>query len=150
MTNLAAILSKPAADVKELPNIPAGTYRCIIVGLPTPGQSSKKKTDYLEFTYKLLEAMDEVDPADIKTFNSVVEGGLIGRTIKEKYYITEASLIILKRMLENAGIESEGRTMEQMIDESPNAEIMVFINHEPTQDGQRTFARVGRTAPVEG
>ena len=31
MTNLAAILSKPAADVKELPNIPAGTYRCIIV-----------------------------------------------------------------------------------------------------------------------
>ena len=39
--------------------------------------------------------------------------------------------------------------MEQMIDESPNAEIMVFINHEPTQDGQRTFARVGRTAPLK-
>lgn len=150
MTNLAAILSKPATDIKPPPLVPMGSYHALIIGLPTPGQSSKQKTDFLEFSFKLVAPLDDVDPEAVETFNAEVEGGLAGRVLKEKFYITENSVFMLKQMLENAGIEAEGKSLSQMIDESPNADLVIFINHEASQDGQRFFARVTRTAPLEG
>jgi len=75
-------------------------------------------------------------------------GGFTNKTIRATYYITEDSLWRLKQFLEHCGIEESG-SLRQMIDETPNAEVIAFMRHEASQDGEAVFATLAKTAPVE-
>ncbi len=146
MPNFASILDQPAADVKPPPLIPVGTYHTVIQGLPEAGQSSKKQTDYFKFTHRIVAALDDVDQdALAESFPD----GVTGKTVDNTLYLTEKSLFMLTDMLKNCGIDfSDGKSVRAAIDETPNAEIGVVIKHEPSEDGQRIYAKWARTVAL--
>jgi hypothetical protein len=146
MPNFADILDQPAADVKPPPLLPAGTYHTVIAGLPEAGKSSQKQTDFFKFTHRIVAALDDVDADELA---EAFPEGVQGKTIDNTLYLTEKSLFMLTDMLKNCGIDfSDGKSVRAAIDETPNAEVGVVIKHEPSQDGQRIFARVARTVAL--
>lgn len=141
--SFADILDRAPSDIERPKPLPTGTYHCIVVGLPEMGKSAKKQTPYAKFTLRPTAAGDDVDTGELEAM-----GGLGNKTIPATYYLTEDSLFRLKDFLEHCGI-TEGSTLAEMIDQSPNREVMAFIRHVPSQDGQSVYAELGRTAPVE-
>lgn len=146
MPNFASILDTPASDVKPPPLIPAGTYHTVIVGLPESGQSSQKQTDFFKFTHRIVGALEDVDQDELA---EAFPEGIAGKTIDNTLYLTEKSLFMLTDMLKNCGIDFEGgKTVRAAIDETPNAEVGIVINHRPSQDGQRMFNNIARTVAL--
>lgn len=148
-TNLSAILDKPATDFNFPPPLPAGGYHCVVQGLPEQVESSKKKTQGFEFRLSPIAYDADVDE---KELNEV--GGLEGKTIKHTMWLSQdenklvTTVAMLREFLENCGIDPEGKSVNQMIDECPNAECMVFIRHEPIEGRDAMRAVVAKTGPV--
>lgn len=148
MANISDILNRPAEDVKPPPTLPVGSYNCIVKGLPEQGESSKKKTPYLEFSLQVTSARDDVDEDEIKAYEAD-EKTIAGTIIKATYYTTESALFMLTDFLESLGIDfSGGKSISAAIDEAPNMEVVAYIKHEPSNDGKRFFARLGGTAKM--
>jgi hypothetical protein len=146
MTNFASILDMPAEDVKPPALLPVGTYHTVIAGLPETGKSSQKQTDFFKFKHRIVAALDDVD-AD--ALNEAYPEGIQGKEIDNTLYLTEKSLFMLTDMLKNCGIDfGGGKSVGAAVDESPNCEVGIVIKHEPSQDGQRIFARVARTVAL--
>jgi hypothetical protein len=139
------ILNRPAEDIKPPAVLPVGTYHTILVGLPERGKSSKKQTDFFKFKHKIVAALDDVDTEAL----AEIDGGASGKEVDNTFYITENSAFMLVGFLENCGIATTGKSLGTCIDETPNREVLIHIKHEASEDGQRVFAKVGYTAPVE-
>ena len=147
MANFQDILNRPAEEIKPPVTLPMGSYHTIVMGLPEQGQSSKKKTDFLKFTHKIIAALDDVDPDAVAEFQQ--DGvSLAGQEVDNTFYITDKSAFMLKEFLENCGIDLGGRTIAEGLEDVPNAEVIIHIKHEATEDGKRVFAKVGSTARV--
>lgn len=140
--NFGALLDKSASDVERPKPLPQGSYHCVVKGLPRYDQSSKKKTDFVEFTLVPQTAGEDVDADELAEM-----GGLANKTIRATYYITEDSLWRLKAFLEHCGIEESG-SIRNMIDETPNCEVVAYLRHEASNDGEAVFATLAKTAPV--
>lgn len=142
MANISDILNRPAEDVEAPKPLPVGSYNCIVKGLPEQGESSKKKTPFLKFNLQITSPREDVDEDEIKEYGEVV-----GKSIDATYYITDEALFMLTDFLEALGIDfTGGKSVSAAIDETPNMEVVAFIKHEPSQDGKRFFARLGKTA----
>jgi hypothetical protein len=148
MANISDILNRPAEDVEAPKPLPPGSYNCIIKGLPEQGESSKKKTAFLRFTFQISSARDDVDSEALDEYLTAKDGSkgsIAGRLVTSDYYLTDNALFMLTDMLAAIGIDFEGgKSISTAIDETPNMECVVFINHEPSADGKRFFARVGK------
>lgn len=141
--NFATLLDTPSQDVKAPPTFPAGPWHWRIIGQPKFDKSSKKQTDFVEFTLKPLTALEGVDQDELNAF-----GEFKDKTLPATFYVTEKSLFMLKQFLDCCGIEDVG-SLNNRIEESPNSEVIGFIRHEASEDGTRVFARFGKFAPVE-
>jgi hypothetical protein len=144
MANISDILNRKAEDVEAPKPLPPGSYNCIVKGLPEQGESSKKKTPFLKFTLQITSPREDVDEEAIEEY-----GDVVGKTIDATYYITDDALFMLTDFLESLGIDfTGGKSVSAAIDESPNCEVVAFIKHEPSMDGKRFFARLGKTAKL--
>jgi hypothetical protein len=139
-----SILDTPATEVERPKPLPAGTYDAIVKGLPEYGESAQKKTPFVRFTLGIQAAGEDVDEEEIEEI-----GGLADKTIKTTYYTTPEALFRLTDFLENCGIDAEGKTVRQMIDETPNSSIRVVIAHRASDDGQQVYAEVKRTMKAD-
>lgn len=154
MANISDILNRPAEDVEAPKPLPPGSYNCVVKGLPEQGESSKQKTLYLRFTFQITSACSDVDEDALNEYLSAKDGtvgSLAGRLVSNDYYVQNAdgtqsgALFMLTDMLAAIGIDfTGGKSISAAVDETPNMECVVFINHEPSQDGKRFFARVGK------
>lgn len=140
--NFSALLSKPMSEVEKPKPYPVGTYSGVIQGMPRFDKSSKKQTDFVEFTVAFQSAHDDVDQEDLANV-----GGIAGKTIKTTYYITENSLWRLKDFLLACGLE--GDNFAELIEKTPGCAIDFTIKHEPSQDGESVFARVDKVIAQE-
>lgn len=143
-TSFESILDTPATDIERPKPLPAGTYDCIVKGLPEYGESSQKKTPFCRFTYLVQAAGDDVDPEELQAI-----GGIEGKTMRDTYYTTPDAIFRLTDTLERMGIDPEGKSVRQMIDESPNASLRIMVEHRASQDGQQIFAEVKRTMKAD-
>ena len=144
--NFGAILDKAPADIKAPEALPVGSYLCVVQGLPRYDKSTKKLTEFAEYTLIIQQAMDDVDPADLKA----VEGGVKGKTIKATYYLTDTAAYRLKEFFEHCGLDVENaESLRQLMDEPNGCQVIAYMKHEASDDGKRTFARLAGTAPVE-
>lgn len=148
MANISDILNRPAEDVVAPKPLPPGSYHCVVKGLPEQGESSKKKTPFLKFALQIVTPGDDIAEEALKEYTadgSVVSGKIIDAT----YYITDTALFMLTDFLESLGIDfTGGKSVSAAIDEAPNAEVIAFVKHEPSNDGKRFFARLSSTAKV--
>lgn len=142
--NFASILDTPSNEVERPKPLPQGSYIAQVVGMPRYDKSSKKQTEFAEFTLQLLEAGEDVDPDELKDV-----GGLKGKTIKATYYLTETALWRYKDFLDHCGAGDEDATLRERGEAAAGCQVGIFINHEASQDGSSIFARVGKTFKPE-
>lgn len=143
MANFEDILSQQVDEVKVPPPMPVGTYIWTVQGLPTQGKSTKKQTDFVEFTCACLQALDDVDPEALEAF-----GAVAGKTKTLTFYVTEDAIFMLDRFLfEHLGIEL-GSNRKEAISMAPGRQFAGTIKHSNSEDGTRTYANINSTAAV--
>lgn len=141
----ADILNTPSSEIERPKPLPAGSYVCVVAGLPEFDKSTKKETPYAKFTLRPIAAGDDIDAEDLEA-----AGGLEGKTIQATYYLTEASLWRLKKFIQDCGVDVEDdRTLGQQIEDVPNQTVIAYIKHRPSADGESMFAELANTAPAE-
>ena len=147
-----SILDTPADAVERPKPLPAGTYEAIVKGMPEHGVSTQKKTPFVRFTYALTAAGEDVDEDELKTLLTNKDGeveAINTKSIRDTYYTTPDAIFRLTDTLERMGIDAEGKTIRQMIDETPNCSIRVVVGHRASEDGQQIFAEVKRTMKAD-
>lgn len=144
MASFSSILDKPASEVERPKPLPVGTYLCVVKGLPRFDKSTKKGTDFVEFTMQIVQPYDDVDQEALEAM-----GGFQGKTIKSTYYITDDALWRLKKFIEDCGIDTEEGSIRQLIEQTPNCQVAVTIKHTASEDGTTVYANVGGTAQVQ-
>jgi hypothetical protein len=147
-----SILDTPADEVERPKPLPTGTYDVIVSGLPEHGQSSQKKTPFVKFNYVLQAAGEDVDEDELVTLLTKKDGTvepLTTKSIKDTYYTTPDSLFRLTDVIENMGIEQEGKTIRQCLDETPNASLRILVGHRASEDGRQVFAEVKQTMKAD-
>lgn len=143
--NFGALLDKAPSEIEKPKPLPVGTYVTVLQGLPRQDKSSKKQTEYVEFTHKLLSAGDDVDTEELAKM-----GGIADKTMKNTYYLTENSLWRLKEFLVHCGIDLDGvGSLREAIEETAGKQVAIHIRHEASDDGESVFARIAKTLPVE-
>ena len=145
MPNFASILDQPVETIKPPPLLPTGTYHTILAGLPEAGFSSQKQTPQLKFKHRIIAALEDVDQEELA---AAFPDGVTGREVDNILYDTPNSAFMIVDLLKNCGAYTEGKSARACIDDTPNAEVGIFIKHEPTQDGTRMIAKVGRTVAL--
>lgn len=152
--NLSAILDRPASTVEPPKAAPVGHYLCTILGLPREDVSSKKKTPYYEYSFKVLAASDDVEQDALNEFLTRADGTkkTLGEVVfKEKYYLTEAALFRLTELIEHCGVDTsdDSVTLRQHAQSLGGCQVLVGIKHEASEDGKSIYANVADTAPAE-
>jgi hypothetical protein len=150
MPNFEEILNKPASSITAPQPIPTGTYHCLVEGPATPGKSSVKQTDFLQFKYKILSPRDDVDAA------KAAEQQVIGKFITQDFYVTEneTTQFMLKEFCtDTLGIEEsdgngQSKSLKELVAEAPGKQLLVNIVHNLSRDGKRIYHNVGSTARV--
>ena len=143
-TSFGAILDKPASDIERPKPLPTGTYVCVVKGLPRYDKSSKKQTEFAEYTLQPLQAGDDVEEEALQEM-----GGIANRTIRATYYITEDALWRLKKFIEDCGVEIEdGHSLREYCEQLQGRQVLATIKHRASDDGQSVFAELAGTAQV--
>ena len=142
----SSVLNKPTSDIQTPQAYPVGSYLCIVDGQATPGESSQKKTPYMELAYKIIQPHSAIDESQLPP------GGIQGKIIKgmsTRFYLTEDSIYRLVEHLErDLGIDKTGKTPGEMLAEAPGRQVIVHLKHEPSQDGTRMYHNVSGFAKV--
>lgn len=142
--NFASILDEEPTEVSAPAPLPQGTYIAIVAGPGRYDKSTKKGTDFVEFNLRPTEAEEDVDPDELEA-----AGGLDGKTIKATFWLTDEAKFMLDQFHEHCGLDlSEPASRRTRNDEIVNAQVRVFVKHEPSQDGTRIFARFNRSLPM--
>lgn len=126
------LLSAPVDSFVKPPLMPRGTYRGTIVKHEY-GKSTKKQTPYVEFTARVDEAGDDIVRTDLEGVR------FEGRTFSESYYLTPDAMYRLKEFLQSLGIKTEGRSVGEAIPDSAGGQVLMFVEHAPSQRNQDEF-----------
>jgi hypothetical protein len=148
--NFGTILDRPASEFKRPKPLPVGTYVCVVQDLPRRDKSTKKGTEFVEFTLKPVEASSDVDEEDLKAM-----GGFTNKTLRVTFWLTEdAAWRLSKFLVDDLQIEAEDedgeeKSLNQMCSEVVNRQVLAYVKHQASDDGTTTYAQVSTTAPVE-
>lgn len=146
--SFASILDQPASSSERPPLIPVGSYVCAIKGLPRRDKSSKKGTEFIEYTIQPVSAVDgTVDSDELQAL-----GHLSSITFpKLTFYFTEKSAYRHKEFLrDDLGMEFEDDDSHwSLAQQAPGNQFIAQIKHRPSDDGKSMFADIAGTAPVE-
>lgn len=142
--NFGSVLDKPSNEIERPRPAPQGSYLCTINGMPRFDKSAKKQTEFVEFSLRPIQAMEDVDEDALKEW-----GGLADKTFKHTFYLTENSVYRLKEFLIQDLEIDEQDTLRPMIDETPGKQCLVTIKHTASDDGKSVYANVASTAKAE-
>jgi hypothetical protein len=148
---LSSILDRAGTEIERPRPLPPGTYRAIVTGAPRFDKSTKKGTDYVEFTVKFIAAEEDVDEDDLAHALTKPSGDtvpLTEKTTRITFYLTEDAAWRLKDFLKHCGVYDESQSLRQMIANTQNAEVLVSMKHTPSDDGEAVYANVAKTAAV--
>lgn len=149
--NFSSILERSASDVERPKPLPSGTYICMVQGMPRFDKSTKKGTDYVEFSlrvtdvYRNDEGESDVDDDALEEYGGITEKSRLRAT----FYITEDAVWRLKKFLTDCGIDQEGKSLAMMIHDAPNQTLLVHVGHRAAEDGEGVFAEIKKTAKYE-
>ena len=155
----SSVLDMPSSEIdRSVKQLPIGSYLAVVQGLPRIDKSSKKQTEFSEYTMKILEAKDDVDEDALEEFLKGADGSkrkLTDQTIKATFYHTEGSIGRLLTFLDHLdGIKpSEAAEVEesprQRMSEVAGKQCVIHVKHEPWQSGEGVSARVSGSSLAE-
>lgn len=155
-----SILDRQVNDTDlTIKNLPPGSYVATVQGYKLD-KSSKKQTEFVEFTMKIVEAQNDVDEDALDEYLTNADGSrkkLTDCTIRSPYYLTENALprlrIFLDHLEGNKPGDKESKAFRisysQAIAESINKTCVIFVKHKPWQSGEGVSARVSGSAIAE-
>lgn len=152
MANFTDILDKPATEIDRPKPLPIGSYIWQIQGLPRADKSKEKQTPFYEFSCKCTGALGDVDADQLQEWATKADGttrALTDFSTRLTFYITEDSLYRLQEFLEHCGVDGEGKTTREAVEDTPNCQFVGSIVHTPSKDGTSVYANIGKTAPAE-
>lgn len=153
MVDFASIASKKIEEVERPPLPPVGTYRFRVTKVPESKKSGDEQWEFLRFTCKAVEALDNVEtsdyPGDIA--NVVLSKSFVFNSADEAAF--ETTLFNLRQFCEkHLRCTEEGMTIAQMLNATVNAEFLGDVKWQQDkrdESGETFNAEIGRTAPVE-
>jgi hypothetical protein len=154
--NFSSILDQQATEIEAPKPLPVGAYLFIVKGLPRFDKSSKKGTDFVEFTVIPTEPYFDDNASDEEREEleeALTEAGGLGkfreRGMRLTFYITEDAKHRLKKFLCDCGIDPEGKSLAMMINDVPNQTFVGFVRHSASDDGEVIYANITKTARAE-
>jgi hypothetical protein len=143
--NFASILDEAPTEVKAPPLIPVGTYTARVGQYTHVANPPGDMKPYIEFPFMLIAPGDDVDEEALAEI-----GGISGKVIKRKYWVTEDAAVFFDQLHSDCGIDlSEPVSRRQRNDMIINAEVTVVVSHGQNKAGTRTFANIDRTLPAD-
>lgn len=152
-----SVLDTPSSEISRPRPLPQGTYVCMVKGLPRIDKSTKKGTEFSEFTLQVMESCDDVDPDELKLSLSKASGDIIPlreRSLRVTMWHTEDALWRLKKFLDDLMIPDEDdagepRTIRDRMQDVPGKMVYAHVKHSPSDDGETMYANVDKTAKYE-
>lgn len=146
MSNFTEILNKRPGEITRPKPIPVGTYLAVVSGRYEQGESSQKKTPFVDIPLRPLAAQDDVDRDQLAEYGELKE--IKGRS-GLRFFLTEDSAFRLDDFLtETLGIEPGEKTIGERLFEAQGRQFYVTFRHRPSEDGKQMFAEVAGTAKV--
>lgn len=147
--NFSSILDRPSAAAERPKPWPVGSYIGVIQGPPKIDKSTKKQTEYSEYTIKPTTVLDDVDQEALAEF-----GGMGQKTIRYTIYHTDNTEAMLKEFFDDCDIPREDDDGEllshrQRMSLVPNCTIGIHVTHTVSDDGETVYANVKRTFKPE-
>lgn len=151
--NFSSVLDRPAESVEKPKPIPPGTYLFACKDQPRFDKSTKKGTEFVEFTCIPLQAGEDVDADALSEALTNKNTGevkpLAEKVIKNTFYLTEDALWRLTEFLEHLGLDSKGKSIGALISETPGCQFLGAVVHKMADDKKNIFANIGQTSKVE-
>src|SRR5262245_27368133 len=134
MPDFNALLDKNPLEFERPPTPPEGEY-LVVVRDKKFGQSSQKKTPFVEFSYGVISALPSIPD---EALNGV---DLSKVKFRDEFYLTEDAMFRLREFLELLGC-TEGSTRDA-IESAIGQQVVVTVGHETSQrDPSRIFANM--------
>lgn len=153
MVDFASIASKKVEEVERPPLPPVGTYRWRVTKIPTQTKSGDEQWEMVNFSCKVIEAMDNVELDDYKgdPTNIMLTKSFVFNTQDEAAF--ETTLFQLRQFCEkHLQCVEDGMSIAEMLNASVNSEFLGDVKWQQDkrdQSGETFNAQIGRTAPVE-
>jgi len=155
--DFTSVLDTPSDEVARPKPSPSGTYAFMVRGLPRIDKSTKKGTEFSEYTCQFQEACEDVDHEEIDEWLTQPGGNktpIKEKTIKYTLYHTADALWRLKKFLNDLQIpetDDDGnvRTIRERMQDVPGKIFYGHVKHSPSDDGETMFANIDKTAPYE-
>lgn len=156
MPNFADILDTPATEIARPKPLPQGTYLWMVKGLPRLDKSTRKGTEFSEYTLQCMEASDDVDEDALRASLTKASGEVVPlreRSIRATFYHTDDALYRLKKFLIDLDIDEQDedgkpRKIREMMQDVPGRQVWGHVKHTPSDDGEMIFANIDKTAKV--
>lgn len=147
--NLASLLNKNADEAKRPIAFNEGTYFGVIKSHEF-GESSQKKTPFVQYNIELTHAHDDVDLVGYDEDGKEVELNPAGKMVNATFYLSDNALFMLKDFIKGFNIETEGRTFNELIPQPVGQPVQVELNRLPNKDGTGFFnpRNVDKCSPV--
>ena len=145
--NFGSILDQPASSAERPKPWPVGSYIAMVKGLPRKDKSSKKQTEFIEYTLQPISAIEgTVDEDALEEFGGFGED----KTIRLTFYFTEKSTYRHKEFLyDDLQIEEDPEASHwDLAQQTPGQQCVIHIKHTPSDDGKGFYSEIAGTAPV--
>jgi hypothetical protein len=136
MSFFREILDQPSGEAPRPQVLPVGTYLCVVDGPYKTNIVGEDRTETVDFNLKIISVIEgEQSEMD------AIDGGILGKTIFARFWMTEKALYRLDDFLEVIGIP-KGTPYKQSLAEAPNRQVIVSLGQRPSPDGTRMFNEI--------
>ena len=144
MVDFTQLLGRRADEAERPKPLPAGSYVFTIKGAPEFGESSKKKTPYVEFKATPVSPMEDVDMEALQQLPNWNQ-----KEQRLTFYLTDDAIYRLSEFLEHCGVSISGRTYAEAIPETVNTQFVGSVSQSPSEkDPSVVYSNIDSTAPV--
>lgn len=149
-TTFASILDAPAEEFVRPPALPAGQWIVANKGLPRRDKSTKKGTEFIEFTVQFIQPFEDAEGNTTVDADALAEfGDYTGQERKLTFYVTEKAGYRLREFLEDdLRLDLSGKSLWEAAQETQGIYYIVTIRHKARDDGKGVFDEIGSTAPM--
>lgn len=142
--NFESVLDAPSESIERPKPLPRGTYLTVVTGQPAQTKVGKDQTEAWDFSLKVLQPGPDVDQEALRLY-----GDVAGKSIRARFFITPDAAYRLRDFLkDHLGIDSNGKTMRQMMAEAPGRSVYATVDLQPSQDGTQMYTNLKNTAKV--
>jgi hypothetical protein len=146
-------LPSPSEVEKPTP-IPVGTYLFTVDGQPRFDKSTKKQTEFVEFTCRILQPGPDVDATALSEYQAKF-GSPTGKQMKLTFYEGQEWRLVNKDgtgFLDHLGVAAASPSVSAAISQAPGQQFWGTVTHRPSTNQQtgevNVYAEISQTAKV--